>query len=177
MNKSKCCNTSVKDKLTIEGETDFEGKTNYYVCDECGKPCDIINMNNKQSWEEAWEEQFGGYWAIPMASDIDIKAMGGFKTEREAWEWIRTIYFCELCKQENEPLGCSRCECEWMVSDDKIDGHKEIKQFISALLDKREAEIRKETIKAVLEITDKGFDCVCSEHIKDLAKEKINITL
>lgn len=101
-------------------------------------------MNNKQSWEEAWEEQFGGYWAIPMASDIDIKAMGGFKTEREAWEWIRTVYFCELCKQENEPLGCSRCECEWMVSDDKIDGHKEIKQFISALLDKREAEIRKE---------------------------------
>jgi hypothetical protein len=44
--KSKCCNASIKDKLTIvsrikEGETDFDGKTNYYICDECGKPCDI----------------------------------------------------------------------------------------------------------------------------------------
>jgi hypothetical protein len=28
-----------------------------------------------------------------------------------------------------------------------------------------------------MKITDKGFDCVCSGHIKDLAKEKFNITI
>jgi hypothetical protein len=53
----------------------------------------------------------------------------------------------------------------------------ELEDFISALLKEREAEIRKETIKAVMKITDKGFDCVCSGHIKDLAKEKFNITI
>jgi hypothetical protein len=59
----------------------------------------------------------------------------------------------------------------WFLDTDSI------KQFIKSILSQREAEIRKETIKAVMKITDKGFDCVCSGHIKDLAKEKFNITI
>ncbi len=40
--KSKCCNASVK----VEGD-DKEG-THYYVCNRCGKPCDIRVADNQQ---------------------------------------------------------------------------------------------------------------------------------
>jgi hypothetical protein len=63
---------------------------------------------------------------------------------------------------------------------DKEVNFSNIKQFISDLIDECEIvqitkeldkEIRLDTLKAVLEITDNGFDCICSGHIKDKAKE------
>jgi hypothetical protein len=43
--KSKCCGAKAKDHLSIShpNATDEElrGRTNYYICSECGESCDI----------------------------------------------------------------------------------------------------------------------------------------
>jgi len=46
---SDCCNYPV----TVEGRT-----TKYYVCDRCGKPCDIVGWEGKtlEEWNK-WIEQ------------------------------------------------------------------------------------------------------------------------
>lgn len=58
MEKSKCCNAEVK----IEGVPDFLGDkveemtvaTCYYICTECGKPCDTIVDRSFNKIKKAW---------------------------------------------------------------------------------------------------------------------------
>jgi hypothetical protein len=55
---------------------------------------------------------------------------------------------------------------------------KEIKKLYSLdELEQREAEIRKETIEAVLDVTKNRIQHQAIQAIKDLAKEKFNITI
>ena len=43
--QSKCCNAKAQDHLSIRYPNlkgnQLRGKTNYYICLECGEPCDI----------------------------------------------------------------------------------------------------------------------------------------
>ena len=43
--KSQCCNAKVKDHLSIrfpnKTNEELRGKTNYFICDKCGEPCDL----------------------------------------------------------------------------------------------------------------------------------------
>jgi len=41
MKKSKCCKAEVTTRLEEEKRLN-DYSTNYYICKECGKPCDVI---------------------------------------------------------------------------------------------------------------------------------------
>ena len=46
INKSNCCSADIK----IEG--DVEEGTQYYVCEKCNQPCDLLALTQRPSWDE-----------------------------------------------------------------------------------------------------------------------------
>lgn len=69
----------------------------------------------------------------------------------------------QVSEDEWEPRQCQFC----------YEYRFPIKEFIS----KRESEIRKETIEAVLDVTKNRIQHQAIQAIKDLAKDKFNINL
>lgn len=58
MNKSKCCG----ENFTVQGTGDFRDKdravTQYYECDKCKRPCDVVDQQPIEDWEEEFDDKF-----------------------------------------------------------------------------------------------------------------------
>lgn len=75
------------------------------------------------------------YRAYPIAADIPVALeKGGFKTQEEAWDYIKDAYLCDMCLQDLEENGIkkdetllsyysvsqTRCGMEWEVEEYEV---------------------------------------------------------
>lgn len=93
---SNCCQAEAKDHLSIQypdkTPEELRGKTNYFLCMNCGEPC---NLSGEPTQKLGWEEEFDSlprhYGKVvcgqdnPMMQQDSIKAFIR-KVEKEAYE-------------------------------------------------------------------------------------------
>ena len=159
------CHKYCKEKELTLLKDGFENnfKVMGYFCKDCLE--NLTNMNNKQ---QCTCENF--------KQNEDCEHIGnkvleecGFMNNKQSWEEEFICIYCKISSDEDE----ENCEC---------DCHKRIK-LVKSLLAEREAEIRKETILAVLPEEEccggdywDGFN-KCRQSIIEKAKSLYNINL